>query len=130
MKVTKNKDGGESVVYMWIVPANLGGLWNWEIEYPAYFEGSLRYQGKFTQSYQDIEGEVEVNLNPMRIRKANLQGDQIKFSATGVIEHEMVRHDFKGLVRGDRITGTVRLSGSIRELVVPWQAWRASASVP
>jgi len=130
MKVTENNDGVESVVYMWIVPAKLGGLWKWEIEYPAYFEGSLRYQGKITQSYQDIEGEVEVRLNPMRIRKANLQGDQIEFSATGVIEHEIVRHDFKGLVRGDRITGTVRLSGSVRELVVPWQAWRASASVP
>ncbi len=73
---------------------------------------------------------MEVRLNQLPIRKAHLQGDEIKFSATGVIEHEMVRHDFKGLVRGDRITGTVRLSGSVRELVVPGHAWRASASAP
>ena len=73
---------------------------------------------------------MEVRLNQLPIRKAHLQGDEIKFSATGVIEHEMVRHDFKGLVRGDRITGTVRLSGSVREFVVPWQAWRATGIIP
>lgn len=130
MRIARNSKGLDRVVYMWIVPAKLSGLWNWEIEYPAYFEGSLRYRGKITQTYQDIEGEVVIGLQPMRMRETVLRGDQINFSATGEIEHKIVRHDFKGKVRGNRITGTVRLSGSVREVVVPWEAWRARGIIP
>jgi hypothetical protein len=36
-----------------------------------------------------------------------------------------VRHDFRGRVNGDLITGTVRLGGGRRETTLPWRAWRA-----
>lgn len=50
------------------------------------------------------------------------KGDRKAFPATGEIESKIVRHDFKGKVRGKRTTGTVHPSGGVREVVVSWEA--------
>jgi SAM-dependent methyltransferase len=129
-RVVASPGGKETVVYMWVVPAKIAGRWNWEIEYPTYFDRALRYQAKFAQIFQDMAGEVELELQPMRIHDAVLSGARAAFSATGEIDHRIVRHDFKGTVKGNEMTGTVRLSGGVRDVVLPWRAWRAPDIIP
>jgi hypothetical protein len=125
-RVVESKRGKEGVVYMWMVPAKVNGLWTWEVSYPAYFEGTLRYQAKIKQTFQDIGGEVTLGLQPMEIYGATLRGARIAFSVSAEIDYRMVRHDFKGRVKGDEIIGTVRLGGGVRDVVLPWRAWRAA----
>ena len=126
VRVVESKRGKEGVVYMWVVPATVDGLWNWEIDYPAYFERVLRYQAQIKQTFQDIVGEVELDLQPMGIYAAAVRGARVAFSVSGEINHRMVRHDFEGTVKGDEVIGTVRLGGGVREIVLPWRAWRAA----
>ncbi len=129
-RVVESPGGKEGVVYMWVVPAKLAGLWHWEIGYPAYFDRTLRYQAKIKQTFQDMTGEVELELQPLRIHDAAITGARVAFSATGEIDQWIVRHDFKGTVKGNEMTGTVRLSGGVRDIVLPWRAWRTRDNVP
>ena len=129
-RLVESPGGKEGVVYMWVVPAKVAGLWNWETEYPAYFDRTLRYRAKIKQTFQDMTGEVELELAPMGIHDAAITGARVAFSATGEIDHLMVRHDFAGTVKGNEITGTVRLSGGVRDIVLPWRAWRAPDIIP
>lgn len=119
--------GDEDVVYYWVVPARVAGRWNWTGAYPTYFNGQAKYTGTISQHFQDIDGKVTVNQVDMRIHDAKLTGDRIAFSATGEMEDRVVRHDFTGIVKGDRIEGTVRLSGGVQETTLPWSATRAKA---
>ncbi len=129
-RLVESPGGKEGVVYMWVVPAKVAGLWNWETEYPAYFDRTLRYRAKIKQTFQDMTGEVELELAPMGIHDAAITGARVAFSATGEIDHLMVRHDFAGTVKGNEIIGTVRLSGGVRDIVLPWRAWRAPDIIP
>ncbi|MEE8283847.1 MAG: class I SAM-dependent methyltransferase [Alphaproteobacteria bacterium] len=129
-RVVESPGGKEGVVYMWVVPAKLAGLWNWETGYPGYFDRTLRYQAKIKQTFQDMTGEVELELEPMRIHDAAITGARVAFSATGEIDHLIVRHDFAGMVKGNEMAGTVRLSGGVRDIVLPWRAWRARDIIP
>ena len=120
--------GDESIVYYWMVPAKVGGTWSWNLEYPGQFYEPVSYQAVIDQHFQDIEGRVEANILPMRIHDATLSGTRIAFSVTGEIEDRIVRHDFLGVVDGDVITGSVRISGGVRDMTVPWSARRTKAT--
>jgi len=119
--------GEESIVYYWKVPARVAGTWKWTVSYPAYFEGAREYTGLVRQQYQDIEGRVEHDLQPMRIHDAKMDGAKIAFSITGEMDERIVRHDYAGTVDGNRITGTVTMSGGVQPSSFPWQARRTQA---
>ncbi len=120
--------GGESIVYYWVVPAKVAGAWAWTVKYRAYFDEPIHYQAVINQHFQDIDGKVALDDHWLRIHDATLSGRRIAFSATGEIEERIVRQDFTGVVNGNTITGSVRLSGGVREVTVPWRARRVKAA--
>ena len=117
----------ESIVYYWKVPAKVAGAWKWTVKYPDYFEGAREFTAAISQQYQDIDGRVEHDIQPMRIHDAKMDGAMISFSATGEMDERIVRQDYAGTVEGDRITGTVKLSGGVPPATFPWQALRTRA---
>ncbi len=124
-RVVTSPGAKDGVVYLWVVPARLAGLWRWEVGNVPGLGRALKHQGAFRQRFQDISGSVETEHQVMDLHDATLKGAELRFSVTGEIDDRMVRHDFAGRVTGKRITGTVRLSGGIRPVTLPWQAWRA-----
>lgn len=126
-RILTTRAGRDSVVYLWVVPAEIGGYWNWQIDHPRLSEEPLRYVGKITQNYQDFDGEVELGLQPMPIREAAVRGRRVAFSVTGEIASRIVRQEFEGRLEGNEIVGTARFSGGVREIVLQWRAWRAPA---
>jgi hypothetical protein len=123
--VDANPGHEESVVYFWVVSANVDGTWEWEIG-PRPYLGSavVDYVATFRQNYQDIDGKLAIALNDTRLIDARVTGRRVTFTATSEVNERIVRHDFDGVVDGDRITGTVRLSGAMPDLVLPWTAKR------
>ena len=117
----------ESIVYYWVVPAKVSGNWVLTADYTSLFKEPLEYRAIINQHFQDIDGKVDLNSQTLRIHDARLSGDRILFSATGEIEESIIRHDFAGVVNGNTITGSVRLSGAIQEVTLPWLARRANA---
>jgi precorrin-6B methylase 2 len=83
--------GDESTLYLWIVPAEVRGLW--------HGAGS---QLKIHQNYQEIEIEGAT--------RASLSGRDISWEADGA--------NFRGRVEGDRISGELERNGRARPLVL------------
>jgi SAM-dependent methyltransferase len=114
----------DSIVYLWVVPARVAGVWAWTIEQPELFNEPMEYSASLSQRFQDVEGKVSLFPFEQRIHQASLQGTRLAFSVAGELNEKIVFHDFEGVVEGDRITGTVRLSGGIPPVTLPWTARR------
>jgi SAM-dependent methyltransferase len=127
--VELSPDQQEAVVYFWTVPAKVAGRWEWSLSHPPYFDDErIGYGAILQQAYQDFDGRVEINLSDNRLIEPKLTGRRISFATVGELKERMVRHDFEGVVEGDRITGTVRLSGGFPAVTLPWSAQRTGTA--
>ena len=113
-----------SIVYSWIVPASVKGSWTWDLSGKGTFDRPQRFETTLRQQFQDFSGDVDINGMPISIREAALTGDKISFSLSPVIEDGIVRMEYRGTVKGDEIVGTVRVSGSVDTVTLPWRAKR------
>ena len=95
--------------YFWIVPAKVAGTWNWQTR-SGNAELTLR------QTYQKIEGSLELDNKVAPLQDARLQGDQISFA---VKEGNPSVRMFSGRVRGNVITGIAKVADS------PGSKWTA-----
>ena len=100
--------GGESAIYLWIVPANVTGRWQATLgEGPA----SRRFEFSIAQQFQFIEGAVHGAPGDLPLRSASLRGDRIAFElpdGAGPRRGGMV----SAQATGDRMVGVVRMHAS------------------
>lgn len=92
-----------ATVYLWIVPAKVGGGWRLSVAAPA----SARYDLTLKQSFQDFDGTVTGSgIKGVRLTQSRLRGGDITFAfpAGGGL------HLFSGTVAGERMEGAVRLA--------------------
>jgi hypothetical protein len=87
--------------YLWIVPARVGGTWNFR-------GGSFEFTVSLQQSFQKIGGEITIAGRKQPLVGAALTGDAIRFA---FVDAKGVTHHFTGNVQGTRITGPLRASG-------------------
>ena len=97
--------GGESAIYLWIVPANVTGRWRATLgEGPA----SRRFEFSIAQQFQVIEGALHGAPRDLPLRSASLRGDRIAFELPDGIG---LRNGSRvsAQAAGDRMTGTVHV---------------------
>ena len=110
--------------YLWIVPARVGGTWNFR-------SGNSEFSVTLTQTFQKVGGEAVFEGRRQPLVGASLQGDRLRFAfadAKGVTRH------FDGTVAGNRIDGLLRTmaydgaetSGTLRGALAP-APWAAMA---
>jgi hypothetical protein len=114
---------GISYVYLWIVPANVSGNWNWKLPGGQAIEASVR------QTFQniDVRGSV-AGGKPINVTLATVRGEDVRISAVVDVGGRTLRHDFVGRARGDTLEGTLRLFDKT-ETTVPWSAQRTGGRV-
>jgi SAM-dependent methyltransferase len=88
-----DRQGDESMIYLWIVPAQVRGAWQAE-----------DWRLRIDQNFQEIEIEAQSGGRPLVVRNAKLRGDAIEFSGDGFA--------FSGRVAGDRIAGQMTRAGA------------------
>ena len=116
-----NKSYGppRSQVYLWYVPANLAGTWQWRLP----VDGTVRlYEARMRQRFQEVNAEALIDGSTATGHGVALRGDLIAFELSRAIAGRTVRHEFSGRVAGDRISGRVRIGGAGGETL----AWEAS----
>lgn len=114
---------GSSSVYFWIVPARVGGAWQWQLNIggkPQTYELTLE------QKFQMLSGTLRVNGRVLKLTDAKLRGDQINFSAAADVNGAAMRHVFAGRVVGNAIEGSVALSGPRTQSQLEWSAVRGA----
>jgi SAM-dependent methyltransferase len=102
----------ESQVFMWTVPAKVGGKWRFEMSSAA---GSHPKRMVLTQKFQSVTGTVELaGQGDVPVKEGRLRGDELRLVLADAVE-------IVGRATGDTLAGTLRKSG--RELA-SWTARR------
>jgi hypothetical protein len=109
-----------SDVFLWIVPANAAGRWEWRL--PG--DGAAVYTATFEQTFQELRGTAAAGGEPARIEKPWLRGEEIRFTLAGELDGRPMRREFVGRVSGDQIRGKARVPNA--ESGVEWQATRVT----
>ncbi|MBX3651807.1 MAG: class I SAM-dependent methyltransferase [Burkholderiales bacterium] len=117
--------GGESDVYLWIVPAKVAGTWRSRLTAAGKPQ---TYEIRLEQKYQSVGGSVRVNGKPALIQGAKLSGAELTLSFTAEINGAPVKHEFSGRVDGGRMAGEAALSGKQLASRVEWIAERTEAA--
>lgn len=115
--------GGDSDIYLWIVPARIAGAWR--VQLPVSGKPQA-YEVSFEQRYQQLSGTARINGRTVKIESAKLRGDELTFMFAAEVNGAMVKHEFSGRVSGNEMTGQVSLSGSRMAARVEWTAERAA----
>lgn len=116
--------GGESDIYLWVVPAKAGG--SWRVTLPVSGKPQT-YEVSFEQKYQFLGGSARLGERITRIDNARLRGEEISFGFTLEVNGAPLRHEFSGRVLDGRMSGDVRLSGARVAARVEWNAERGAA---
>jgi SAM-dependent methyltransferase len=85
--------------YLWIVPALVGGTWRLALE------GGPALEVDIEQTFQAVEGTVDLPPIVGGLREARLRGDAVSFS---FVDARGVLHELAGTATGDRMEGTFR----------------------
>jgi len=120
MQVPEKQVGnpGVSYVYLWIVPANVSGNWQWKLPGGQPLEVTVR------QRHQDLDVQGSAGGRPLEVTLTTLRGEDVRITAAVNVGGRMLRHDFVGRVRGDTMEGTVRTFDR-GERSAPWTATRS-----
>jgi SAM-dependent methyltransferase len=107
--------------YYWVIPANIAGLWRWNVKTPG---GERDYTLNVTQKFQEISGHVRAQTRESPISDGLLKGDQMSFRVRDEIAGQNVTMQFQGHIRGDMIDGSAEVKGGPFEGTHPWTAKR------
>lgn len=109
---------GKATVYLWVVPAKVGGRWRLNLAAPA----GEQYDLTLRQSFQNLEGTAAGGgAKGVRLTYSRLHGNDITFALPAAGD----RHLFRGKVAGDTMEGAVQLAGG--KGVARWSATRLKA---
>lgn len=115
--------GGDSDVYLWIVPAKTAGVWRSQLT----VAGKVRdYEFRFEQKYQEIRGTVRVNGRSVPVQNAKLRGAELSFAFSADLDGNAARHELAGRIDGSSLVGQANVSGRRVAARVEWLAERAA----
>lgn len=105
-----------SDIMLWVVPANVAGVWQWSLP------GSAAYQMRLEQKFQIPVGTAMVQGQPMRLTEARVKGDTVTFTLSSETGEQRSVQRYTGRIDGNSISGEVVLRSGERAL--PWRAER------
>lgn len=111
--------GDERDVHFWIVPANVTGRWAWEL---PDGDRTVKYVVEAGQEFQTVTLEGREGDWPLAMSDIRLAGDKLSFRADSEVDGKMAATFYEGIVRGDRIAGTVKRGAEARTA----RTWTAS----
>jgi hypothetical protein len=117
--------GGESDIYLWIVPEKAAGIWRWQTKIAGKPQS---YEIRLEQKYQVITGSVWLAGRTATLRDAKVRGAEISFYFTMDVNGVPVRQAYSGRIEGDSIVGTAEISGPRIQAQVEWDASRGARS--
>jgi SAM-dependent methyltransferase len=110
---------GRSFVYLWIVPAKVGGHWQAQIKAPG---NAANLEIDFNQRFQKLDGTVKFGSQQVALVAPKIESDQLSFSYFIKPGEAATRHQFTGTVKGDIVEGMVRIGDGATQQQLPWSA--------
>jgi SAM-dependent methyltransferase len=113
--------GGDSILYLWFVPADIAGRWSWRLELGDQVHD---YELTAAQRFQKIDAALKVSGQARPVQDVRVQGDQVSFTVLSEVRGSTVRQTFSGRAMGDSIEGSVTMSGPRLQSAADWSAQR------
>lgn len=91
-----------SEVFLWVVPANAAGRWQWRAQLggtPVDCEATLE------QMFQEVRGSARAGGTAARIENSRLRGDEIRLTLVADVNGRAMRQELAGRISGDTIRG-------------------------
>jgi hypothetical protein len=112
---------GISYVYLWIVPAKIGGHWESQVKSG---NRTVNWDFDFNQTFQIFTAVARSGNQTFTMPGQKVEADKINLAFVTKPGDLSTRHEFTGTVKGDVIEGTFRLAGG------PPQPWAAKLVKP
>jgi hypothetical protein len=100
--------GGVSQVFLWVVPADAAGRWQWRMQWAGR---SYEYELRAVQQYQSVDALVRIDGAVRRVENVRLSGDEFTFTVITDVKGGPVRQTFTGRIVGDSLAGNATISG-------------------
>jgi len=110
-------------VYLWIIPANISGVWSWTMGKPAN-----KCEMTVTQAFQVPTGTLKVDSASTEIKDFTLKGDDVRFVVERPFEGKLVPMIFEGKASGHNIVGMIKFQAGGKEYSWEWKASRNPAT--
>ena len=94
-------------VHLWVVPARVDGVWDFQDSEGTTFTVDLR------QTFEALSGEITRGDVPQALRSATVRGLELRFTS----DADAAAATFSGTVRGGEITGVLRKGTAARTAV-------------
>jgi len=88
-------------VYFWVIPANVTGVWEWDM--PGEKE---RYVLKLSQQFQKVSGMLQLGPDEVPVKNLELKADRFQFIVERFFKGQTQTLRFIGRVQGHLIEGT------------------------
>lgn len=111
-----------SNVYLWIVPANAAGRWQWRMQAEG---AAVEWDIALEQTFQMLKGSARALGRPARVESATLRGDEIALRLAAQVNGRELRQELTGRISGDTIRGTARVPGA--STAAEWHAIRVAS---
>lgn len=111
----EGKDGLPHTIYLWTIPAQVGGIWRWKEKDRDYVLRISQDLGKIKGTYREDGAERE-------IEDPEIKGRRLSFYIPVPYGTKTIRKKYEGEVNGDTIKGKITVEGS--EEKIEWMAKR------
>jgi SAM-dependent methyltransferase len=111
-------------VYFWVLPANVTGIWEWDM--PGERE---RYVMRLSQQFQRVSGRLQLGPDGIPVKNLELRGDRLQFVAERFFKGRMQALRFMGRVQGHLVEGTAEKMIAGSQGKQTWKAKRDPSSV-
>lgn len=114
-------------VYLWIVPANVTGVWKWTM---AIISGEKQYTLKLDQTFQEVKGEAFEGFSsiPIYIKNGKVKGNRLEFTLERDLEGHTEQSHFVGFARDNSMEGNIKIEGK-PGVNKNWRATRTPSTV-
>jgi len=111
-------------VYFWVIPANVTGIWEWDL--PGEKE---HYVMKLSQQFQRVSGTLQLGPDEIPVKNLELRGNRLQFIANRFFKGQRQTLRFIGRVQGHFIEGTAEEMSVGSHERQPWEAKRDPSSI-
>jgi len=115
----------DTTVYAWTVPADVHGDWRINMRND---KSTREYGLTLQQKYQEVQGSLSDDKNKVSVAGIRLEGKEITISVADTIGGQRFLMELEGLVKGDTLEGTARVTDAQHPLPTgySWKAVRTS----
>ncbi len=119
-------DGRSHTVYLWILPANVSGTWDWTESTEA---GKRSYNLHIEQEFQEVNGILSSNGANVSISEMTIEGDRLRIAIEEETGIDTMIRTLDGTSDGNVIKGTVVLKTETGVIKNRWRAKRDPSTI-